>query len=74
MNDQWVEVEKRLPKVGEVVEVRGIYTAIDMQLPRARLLKDGDRRRVFCGQWESCEWRGSVGITHWRKLSKRAEQ
>lgn len=71
----WREVSAELPEIGERVEVRGKYTPDGMGWPIAyRRRKDivgiTDFNAPCNFTWESAEWRGTVGVTHWRPIPK----
>ncbi len=55
----WIRVNERLPEFNRKVHVKGLYTAAN-DYPAAYW-------RDSYGEyhWESIEWRGCVGITHW---------
>jgi len=61
----WIDVTERLPNFGLAVPVHGEYTPNDFPKPEARLLSSTDSHRRFGSIWESREWRGTVGVTHW---------
>ena len=63
---EWIDVNEKLPPLNVTVYVRGMYTPEDVPFPKARLTNDWTRRSEFA--WESNEWRGIVGITHWCSL------
>lgn len=58
MRRRWINVEDRVPPVGEIVEVKGNYTL--SPFPWAWFTK--------AKLWDSTQWRGTVAITHWRPL------
>lgn len=62
----FIEGTTRLPDIGQVVEVRGEYVAPGTGYPKSslRVLPAGVR-------WSSTEWRGMVGVTHWRPARQR---
>jgi hypothetical protein len=61
----WVDVQERLPTIGEPVIVFGDYTPPDMPLPRAALNDPKSDAARYFGPWSSREWRGGVAIRFW---------
>lgn len=60
----WIPVEERLPEPGVEVPVLGAHS-YSKNPATAKLRKPDDPRRRDWGPWDSREWRGTVGITHW---------
>lgn len=62
----WISVEIEMPPEGEMVEVKGDYTADGFDFPKAY-------RRDYHGngnlEWCSTEWRGTVAVRFWRKIN-----
>lgn len=75
----WKDAAVELPPIGERVEVRGKYTPEGYAWPIAyRRRKDiagiTDFNAPCNFTWESTEWRGQTGITHWRPIPKAPVQ
>ena len=81
----WIATRKMLPELGERVEVKGAHTPRGTGFPIAYRREDRTIRHArnvpfppsqaeekeVPWRWESTQWRGTVGITHWRKISGR---
>lgn len=67
---EWIPVEQELPPIGERVEVKGQHTPEGIWWPISyrREAMRGLRSHKGTWTWESIEWRGTVGITHWRRI------
>lgn len=65
----WISCEERLPEMNERVEVKGADT------PEGNGWPISYRRHAMLDwpgtwRWESTEWRGEVGVTHWRPIAR----
>ncbi len=67
----WVEVTDELPPVGVEVAVFGQYVNPQGPFPTAKRRDPGSEKARLWGQWESAEWRGETGITHWWQSRKK---
>jgi hypothetical protein len=76
MKNQWININNKLPEIGEKVliikSVKG-YRPSDIGVRRRENVE------VFIdGQWESTDWGwypgGSKGFTHWMELPKAPEE
>jgi len=54
-----------MPEIGDEVYVHGAYTPENQPKPKARAVDPKSKKAEFTGPWESREWRGQTGITHW---------
>jgi hypothetical protein len=76
----WIELTAELPPLKTFVEVKGAYTPDGHGYPLSYRRKDRPdeaERPTAPGRnwrWESTEWRGTVGITHWRHPQKSQNQ
>ncbi len=61
----WVSVEERMPIFSVEVYVHGAFTPDNVPKPKARAVDPCTPRAKVTGPWESNEWRGQTGITHW---------
>ena len=81
MNEEWIDLSDSLPAIGRRVQVKGRHTAVYRCLVGHYPI--ASRRRASCLQfrqpvssltadwsWESSDWRGAVGITHWREMEQ----
>jgi hypothetical protein len=64
----WVSVKESLPTLGREVPVFGQYVSPNTGYPLARLC---NCRWLNGFHFESREWRGMVGISHWWKEKQK---
>ena len=65
MKQEWISVHDELPPLGKRVYVKGAHVPKNTAFPIAYRRMDG-----LSWRWESMEWRGTVAITHWKKIPK----